>query len=146
MDTENPDSETGIAADVASCVIRVSNLDRSLKFYCDVFSCRVLIHESDMALLLTPNGFQLYLHADSRFRHRGAATTGVQYLMWATDSESHLEQITQRLRAYDVATFSYTQGGVTFVEGCDPDGERVIIAHPSPRQLPREVIAKRLHS
>ena len=147
MDTENTDSEAaGIAADVASCVIRVSDLDRSLKFYCDVFSCRVLIHESDMALLLTPNDFQLYLHADRRFRHRSAATIGVQYLMWATDSESDLEQLTQRLRAYDVATFSYIQGGVTFVEGCDPDGERVIVAYPSPRQLPREVIAKRLHA
>lgn len=145
--TENPDSEaTGTAADVASCVIRVVDLDRSLKFYCDVFSCRVLIHESDMALLLTPNNFQLYLHADSRLRHRGAATIGVQYLMWATDSESDLQQITQRLRAYDVATFSYTQSGVTFVEGCDPDGERVIVAYPSPRHLPREKIAKRLHA
>lgn len=146
MDTGNPDSEAGIAADVASCVTRVSNLDRSLKFYCDVFSCRVLIRESDMALLLTPNGFQLYLHADSRFRRRSAATIGVEYLMWATDSESDLEQITRRLRGYDVATFSYTQGGVTFVEGCDPDGERVIVAYPSPRQLPREVIAKRFHA
>jgi catechol 2,3-dioxygenase-like lactoylglutathione lyase family enzyme len=145
MDTEKSVPENGIAADVASCVIRVSNLDRSLKFYCDVFSCRVLIHESDMALLLTPNGFQLYLHADSRFRHRGGGTTGVQYLMWATDSQSDLEQITQRLRAYDVAAFSYTQGGVTFVEGCEPDRGRVLIAYPSPRQLPREVIAKRLH-
>lgn len=145
MDTEKPDSEARIAADVASCVIRVSDLYRSLNFYCDVFSCRVLVHEADMALLLTPNGFQLYLHADSRFRHRRAATIGVQYLMWATDNESDLEQITQRLRAYDVATFSYTQGGVTFVEGCDPDRERVIVAYPSPHQLPREVIAKRLH-
>ncbi len=143
MDTENP--EAGIAAEVASCVIRVSDLDRSLKFYCDVFSCSVLIRESDMALLLAPNGFQLYLHADRTFHHRGPGTIGVQYLMWATDSESSLERITQRLRAYDVAAYSYTQGGVTFVEGCDPDRERVIVAYPSPRQLPREVIAKRLH-
>ena len=51
----------------------------------------------------------------------------------------------QRLRAYDVATFSYAEGGVTFVEGCDPDGGRVIVAYPSPRRLPREVIANRLH-
>ncbi|MGA8547930.1 MAG: VOC family protein [Mycobacterium sp.] len=145
MDTASPASETAIAADVASCLIRVSNMDRSLKFYCDVFKCRVLIRESDMALLSTTNGFQLYLQADSGFRHRGAGRIGVQYLMWATDSESDLEQIAQRLRAYDVAAYSYTQGGVSFVEGCDPDRERVIIAYPSPRELPREMIAKRLH-
>ncbi len=136
--------QAGIAVEVASCVIRVSELDRSLKFYCDVFSCKVLIQELDMALLLAPNGFQLYLHADLRFRHRGPGAIGVQYLMWATDNESDLQRITQRLRAYDVAAYSYTQGGVTFVEGCDPDKERVIVAYPSPRQLPREVIAKRL--
>ncbi|MDP7736465.1 VOC family protein [Mycobacterium paragordonae] len=149
MDTEKSSEtavpQTGTAANVASCVIRVSNLDRSLKFYCDVFACRVVIRDSDMALLLTPNGFQLYVHADSRFRHRDPGTIGVQYLMWATDSESELERIAQRLKAYDVAAYAYTQGGVKFVEGCDPDRERVIIAHPSPQQLPREVIAKRLH-
>ncbi|MEB3980032.1 VOC family protein [Mycobacterium sp. 663a-19] len=144
MDTENREPESGIAAEVASCVLRVSNLERSLKFYCDVFSCRVLIREADMALLLAPNGFQLYVHADRGFRHRDPGTIGVQYLMWATDSESDLERITQRLKACDVAAYSYTQGGVNFVEGCDPDGERVIVAYPSPRQLPREVIAKRL--
>ncbi len=142
MDAENP--EAGIAAAVASCVIRVSDLDRSLKFYCDVFSCSVLIRESDMALLLAPNGFQLYLHAEPTFRHRGPGTIGVQYLMWATDSESSLKRISQRLRTYDVAAYSYIQGGVTFVEACDPDRERVIVAYPSPRQLPREGIAKRL--
>lgn len=135
---------TRIAADIASCVVRVSNMDRSLKFYCDVFSCRVGIRESDMALLLTPNGFQLYLQEDRRFRHRGPGTIGVQHLMWATDSESDLERIAERLKAYDVAIYSYTQGGVHFVEGCDPDRERVIVACPSPWQLPREVIAKRL--
>lgn len=149
MDTEKSSEtavpQTGTAANVASCVIRVSNMDRSLKFYCDVFACRVVIRDSDMALLLTSNGFQLYVHADSRFRHRDPGTIGVQYLMWATDSESELERIAQRLKAYDVAAYSYTQGGVKFVEGCDPDRERVIIAHPSPQQLPREVIAKRLH-
>ncbi|OBH95734.1 VOC family protein [Mycobacterium sp. E2733] len=143
MDTENP--EAGIAAGVASCVIRVSDLDRSLKFYCDVFSCSVLIRESNMALLLAPNGFQLYLHAEPTFRHRGPGTIGVQYLMWATDSESDLQQIAHRLKAHDVAAYSYTQGGITFVEACDPDRERVIVAYPTPRQLPREVIAKRLH-
>ena len=46
--TENPAPETRTAAaDVASCVIRVSDMDRSLGFYCDVFACRVVIRESD---------------------------------------------------------------------------------------------------
>lgn len=73
---------------MASCVIRVSDLDRSLKFYCDAFSCQVVIRWSGMALLVTSNGFQLYLHADNRFRHRGAGTIGVHYLMWAVCTSS----------------------------------------------------------
>jgi catechol-2,3-dioxygenase len=133
-----------VNAHVASCVIRVSNLDRSVNFYRDVFSCRVGIHEKDMALLLTPNGFQLYLHAQRSFRRRSASTIGVSYLMWATDSQSDLELITQRLRTYDPAVFTHTENGVTFLEGCDPDGRRIIVAHPSPRQLPRTVILERL--
>jgi catechol-2,3-dioxygenase len=43
-----------ISAHVASCVIRVRELDPSLKFYCDVFSYDVAVRETDMALLVTP--------------------------------------------------------------------------------------------
>ena len=64
--------------------------------------------------------------------------------MWATENESDLQQITERLRAYDTGAYSHTENGVTFLEGCDPDGARVIVAHPSPRQLPRTVIVERL--
>jgi catechol 2,3-dioxygenase-like lactoylglutathione lyase family enzyme len=46
---------------VASTVIRVSELQRSVSFYCDVFLCRVALRESDTALLLTPDGSQIYL-------------------------------------------------------------------------------------
>jgi catechol 2,3-dioxygenase-like lactoylglutathione lyase family enzyme len=129
---------------VASSVMGVADLDRSISFYCDVFSCRVTIHESDMALLLAPNGFQLYLHSTRWPRRPGIDSIGVQYLMWATDSEAELEHIAQRLRAHDPTTYSHTENGVTFVEGCDPDGGRVIVAYPSPTRLPRELIASRL--
>ncbi|WP_396928165.1 VOC family protein [Mycolicibacterium sp.] len=138
------DSAGGGAATVASALLRVSDLARSVKFYCDVFGCRVALREQDSALLLTLGGFQIYLRSKGPSRRSRFAATGVQYLMWATDSPADLLQISQRLFAYDVATFTYTDNGVTFVEGCDPDGARVIVAHPSPHELPREVIASRL--
>ena len=134
-----------ISAHVASCVIRVGELDPSLKFYCDVFSCNVAVRETDMALLVAPNGFHIYLHAPSR-RRRAANTAGIQYLLWATDTESDLQEFAQRLRAYDPAVFSHTENGVTVIEGLDPDGGRVLIGYPSPFQLPRAVIAARLHA
>ncbi len=63
--------------------------------------------------------------------------------MWAADTEDELARITERLRTYDAATYTQTVGGVTFVDGCDPDGIRVIVAYPGPGQLPRELIAQR---
>jgi catechol 2,3-dioxygenase-like lactoylglutathione lyase family enzyme len=139
-----PGPNSGGAAKVASSLMTVSDLARSVNFYCDVFACRIALHEQDTALLLTPGGFQIYLHSKGPSRRPRIGATGVQYLMWATDSPAELQRISQRLLAYDVATFSYTENGVTFVEGCDPDGGRILVAYPSPRQLPREVIASRL--
>jgi catechol 2,3-dioxygenase-like lactoylglutathione lyase family enzyme len=139
-----PGPASAVSAKVASSLMAVSDLARSVNFYCDVFSCRVALHEQDTALLLTPGGFQIYLHSKGPSRRPRVGATGVQYLMWATDSQPELLRISQRLFAYDVATCSYTENGVTFVEGCDPDGGRVIVAYPSPSQLPREVIAPRL--
>ena len=134
-----------ISAHVASCVIRVGELDPSLKFYCDVFSCNVAVRETDMALPVAPNGFHIHLHAVSR-RRRAADTVGIQYLLWATDTESDLQEFAQRLRAYDPAVFSHNENGVTVIEGFDPDGVRVLIGYPSAFQLPRTVIAARLHA
>jgi hypothetical protein len=69
---------------------------------------------------------------------------GVHYLMWATDSQSAMQRITDRLRAYDSAVYSHTVEGMTILEGIDPDGLRVIVAYPTPRRLPRTAIAERL--
>jgi len=137
------DDEPG--ANVASCVVRVADLDRSLRFYCDVFSCRVVSHDSDMALLLTPRGFQIYLHERSGLQRRGVGgVPGVQYAMWATDSPAELQRIADRLRRYDSSVYSHTVDGLAIIEGSDPDKCRVIVAYPSPQRLPRTVIAERL--
>jgi hypothetical protein len=95
-------------------------------FYCDVFPCRLAVREADVALLLTPKGFQIYLHQRDQFRRRGAGVRGVDYLMWATDSQSDLQRIAGRLRAYDSAVFSHEADGMTILEGTDRDGFRRI--------------------
>ncbi|HZQ33913.1 MAG TPA: VOC family protein [Mycobacterium sp.] len=132
-----------VKAAVTSAVMRVSDVDRSVTFYCDVLSCHVAIREHDAALLLTPNGFQIYLYSRKPSRRLRSSATGLQYLMWATDSEEELQRILERLRAHDPAALAYREGELSFVEGCDPDLQRVIVVYPSPSRLPRELIASR---
>jgi catechol 2,3-dioxygenase-like lactoylglutathione lyase family enzyme len=107
-DTDHRTSEGELSANVASCVVRVANLDRSVRFYCDVFSCHVVSRGADMALLLIPKGFQIYPHEVSGCQHRGAVGIhSVQYVMWATDSQSELTHMTRasaRLRHRSVCT------------------------------------------
>ena len=100
-----------------------------------------------MALLLTPKGFQIYLHVQEPLRPRCVADMGVQHLVRSTDNESDLERIKERLQAYDAAVYLHADAatGLTFLHGSGPDGERIIVTYPSPRELPRTVIAERLH-
>lgn len=133
-----------VHADIASCVILVSDLERSLAFYRDVFACDVALHEREMALLLTSNGFQVYLHVREQLgRHRHSE---YPLLIWATESETELQKIAERLRTYDAAVYSRTEDGITLLEGLDPDRARVIVAFPSPCQHPRTSIPELLRN
>lgn len=135
---------TGVTAPrVSSAVMRVSDVDQSVAFYCDVLACNVALRETDAALLLTPDGFQIYLYSKEPSRRPGVGAIGVQHLMWTTDSQTELQRITERLRAHDPTTFSHTEGELTFVEGRDPDHGRVIVVYPSPSALPRDLISAR---
>jgi catechol 2,3-dioxygenase-like lactoylglutathione lyase family enzyme len=127
----------------ASCLMEVSDLDRSIRFYCDVFECRVSIHEPDTALLLTPDGFQLYLRVSETSLRRNIGDLGVVHLIWSTDSKAELDRIEDRLRAHYPSTHTNTANEISFIDGVDPDGCRVLITYPTPEQLPREVIDNR---
>lgn len=130
-------------ARIASCLMRVSDLDRSVNFYCDVFQCHAAIHERDAALLLTPDGFEIYLRTHETSRAGGVTDIGIEQVIWSADSEEELKRIEQRLRVHYPSTYSNTLDGISFVDGIDPDDIRVLITYPSPQQLPREVIDRR---
>jgi catechol 2,3-dioxygenase-like lactoylglutathione lyase family enzyme len=133
----------GTKATVASCLMRVSDVDRSVNFYCDVLGCRVSIHEPGAALLLTPDGFQMYLRSHEAIKKRCIGYIGVEQIIWSVSSDEELQRIEQRLRAHYPSTYSDTLNGISFVAGADPDEIRVLVAYPSPEQLPREVIDER---
>ena len=133
----------GEAARVTSCLMRVFDLDRSVNFYRDVFECHVALHEPEAALLLTPGGFQIYFRAHEALGTRGIDDVGVEEIIWSAGSEAELQRTEQRLRTYYPSTYTNTLNGITFVDGVDPDGNRVLITYPTPEQLPREVIDRR---
>jgi catechol 2,3-dioxygenase-like lactoylglutathione lyase family enzyme len=130
---------------VTSSVIFVSDIDRSVDFYQDVFACEVTIREREAALLLAPGGFQIYLIGRSARTPHPSGGIGLQYLIWAVNSAGDLQQLEQALQRYGRYSDTYTSGGVTFLRGRDPDGIRMLMAHPGPDELPRSVIGPHLH-
>ncbi len=137
---------TEFTAKVASSMIFVSDLDRSVQFYREVFACELAIREQDLALLLDPEGFQIYLVARGDREEHPTGGIGHAYLTWAVDTPEALEHFAHALRDAECYVDRHTTGGVSFVEGHDPDGIRVVIAHPNPQQLPRSVLDPRFYN
>jgi catechol 2,3-dioxygenase-like lactoylglutathione lyase family enzyme len=133
-------------ATVASSVMFVHQLDRSVAFYRDVFTCKVAIRDQDAALLIAPGGFQIYLVSKGSRTPHASGGIGPQYLMWATDSAEALEHMEGALRQHGAPAYRYTSGGVTFIRGRDPDGIRVLIAYPSPEKQPRSLVGPHLYT
>jgi catechol 2,3-dioxygenase-like lactoylglutathione lyase family enzyme len=132
-------------ARVTSSVLFISRLDRSIEFYRDVFSCEEAIHDPGAALLLAPDGFQIYLIARGDRAEHPSGGIGHQYLIWAVDSAAALRELERTARQRGRHTAIYTSGGVSFLETRDPDGIRIVVAHPSPDRLPRSVLGAHLY-
>jgi catechol 2,3-dioxygenase-like lactoylglutathione lyase family enzyme len=133
-------------ARITSSVVFVADLGRSVEFYRDVFSCEVAIEAPGAALLLARGGFQIYLIArESRAGHPSGGI-GLQYLIWTVDSAQDLDESRERLRSRGRHTDSFASGGVTFVASRDPDGIRILVAHPSPEELPRSIVDTHLYA
>lgn len=133
-------------ARITSSVVFVSDLDRSVEFYRDVFSCDLAIQARGAALLLARGGFQIYLIARGSRAEHPSGGIGVQYLIWTVDSQQDLEESSARLSNQGRRTDTFTSGGVTFVASRDPDGIRILITHPSPEDLPRSVVDIHLYA
>lgn len=130
---------------VTSSVVFVSQLERSVEFYRDIFPCDTTIYDRGAALLLVPGGFQLYLIARGDRTMHLSGGIGLQYLIWAVESEADLRDVARLLQDRGGYVDRYTSGGVSFVATRDPDGIRILLAHPSPQRLPRSVVGPRLY-
>jgi hypothetical protein len=94
--------------------------------------------------MLAPGGFQIYLMAHGSMATHHSSGIGPQHLIWAVDSADDLTDVEQALRTRGHCTYAQTSGGVSFIASTDPDGIRVVVAHPAPAILPRSVISGRL--
>jgi catechol 2,3-dioxygenase-like lactoylglutathione lyase family enzyme len=139
-------SLASLSATVTSTIIFVADLRRSVDFYERVFGCRVSLLEDDAALMLAPDGFQLYLVSRGPRSSRASGSLGEQYFTWAVDSMDDLNQIAAELKTTNDYIDSHETEGVTFVQGRDPDDGRIIISYPSPRDHPRTSLDSRFYS
>jgi hypothetical protein len=126
----------GYSTRVASSVLFVAELDRSVNFYWDLFGCVETPRSGEAALLLAPGGFQLYLIERGKRAEHHSGGLGRHLLMWATDTAQGLKYFEQTLKEMGRYTETHTAGGVTSAEGRDPDGLRVIVAHSDPSEKP----------
>jgi catechol 2,3-dioxygenase-like lactoylglutathione lyase family enzyme len=133
------------AARVTSAVIFVSELGRSLDFYVDVFACEVAVLESEAALLTSSGGFQIYLIQRTKRTPHPSGGIGVQHLIWSVASGEELGDLERALTARGRHTDTYTSGGVQFLAGRDPDGIRILVAHPGPESLARSIVGARFY-
>ena len=134
------------SARVTSSVVVVSELGQSVRFYRDVFSCEVSIEAYDAALLLSPGGFQLYLLAGGRHPPHPSGGVGLQCLIWAVDTAAELTGLERTLQERGRRSYRHTSGGVAFLTAKDPDGIRILVAHPGPEKLPRSLIDSWLYA
>lgn len=132
-------------ARITSSVVFVSEVGRSVDYYREVFACTASIQNQFSALLITPAGFQIYLIAKGALASHPLGGIGVQALIWTVRSAAELDDLEQVMRDRGHYTHSRTTRGVRFLTSRDPDGIRILVAHPSPEELPRSVVDAVLH-
>ena len=125
---------------LASAVVFVSDLARSLGFYQPLLDYSVMVSDVDAALLAGPDGSQLYLHQvgdRSTDRNNGA---GVQLVAWTAGGPDDLDRCTQLLQQRGAYERRDTSEGITRLVGHDPDGLPVLITYPGPDLAPRQLL------
>ncbi len=130
---------------LASAVMFVAELDRSVAFYREFLDWDVTVHNESVALLVSPDGYQLYLRTRGRRAQHPVGTIGVQYLAWTARNVADLRRCEQMLRKYSTQVTCQTVDGFTLIEGYGPDHVPVMVTYPGPAQAPRHEILQRIY-
>ncbi len=130
---------------LASAVMFVHELERSVAFYQELLALKVTVQDGTAALLVSPDGFQLYLRGMDADAVHPLGNVGVQYLIWTADGADDLRRCEAVLRAHSPHVSSQTTDGFTIVEGRGPDDVPVVVTYPGPDQAPRTGILPRIY-
>ena len=130
---------------LASAVMFVVELDRSVVFYQELLGLEVVTRDEEAALLVSPDGYQLYLRSMGDRAPHFHANLGIQYLTWTAESAEDLERCERVLKARWPGVTSTTIDGFRMVEGRGPDDVPVVVTFPGPDQAPRHQIMKQIY-
>jgi CBS domain-containing protein/catechol 2,3-dioxygenase-like lactoylglutathione lyase family enzyme len=129
---------------LASVVLSVSDLTRSVDFYQPLLRYTVVARNDDAALLTGPDGSQLYLRAVGRGAQPDRGTAAIDCAVWTAGGPGDMDRCMEVLTERDAFTSRTDNDGVDLLQGSDPDGLPVFITYPGPDQAPRHVISGRL--
>jgi hypothetical protein len=139
----NPrDDERRRGLRLAAAVMFVRELERSIRFYHELLNVEVAVRDHTAALLVAPDGSQLYLRRMSSEDQQTLGSVGIQYLMWAAGGEDDLRRCERVLRERSEHIATKTVDGFTMVEGRGPDGVPILVTYPGPDELPRHQILR----
>jgi catechol 2,3-dioxygenase-like lactoylglutathione lyase family enzyme len=131
---------------LATAVMFVADLDRSVTFYRELLGWDVIVQDGTAALLASPEGSQLYLNSRGPRAQHPLGQIGIQYLIWTASDEEELHRclrVLQPTSPHDVTT---TSDGVTVIEGRDPDRIPVLVTYPGSAEAPRHQIMPRAYA
>jgi catechol 2,3-dioxygenase-like lactoylglutathione lyase family enzyme len=130
---------------LASAVMFVTELDRSVTFYEELLGWHVTVSDNSVALLVGPEGFELYLRAMGPRTQHPLGFIGIQYLNWTATDEADLRRCEDVLRRESSGVSRTAGDGFTLIEGHGPDGVPVMVTYPGPDQVPRHEILRRIY-
>ncbi|WP_405803572.1 VOC family protein [Streptomyces sp. NBC_00210] len=122
---------------LASVVVFVHDHDASADFYGELLKMKVTVRTATAALLVSRNGFQVYLRAVGPKAAHPVGDVGAQYVIWTADGPDDFHRCERVLRARSDRVDTREGEGLTVVEGRDPSGLPVLVAYPGPDEVAR---------
>ncbi|TFB68562.1 VOC family protein [Cryobacterium sp. Hz9] len=130
---------------LASAVMFVRELDRSVLFYKELLGFDVTVRNNSAALLVGGDGGELYLREIGACAEHPLGPVGIQYLIWTAEDEEELRRCERVLRAQSPHVTSQTIDRFRMVEGRGPDDVPIVVTYPGPEQVPRHEIIPRIY-